>query len=120
MLLTNAHIATLEPRSGYGLIENGAILVEDGLIRWVGRAADFKDGVRDHQEHDLEGRLVTPALIDCHTHIIHGGHRAGEFALRLEGASYEEVARKGGGIVSTVRATREALCHASMRSFAKV
>ena len=108
MLFTNVLAATMEPDQSYGLIEKAAIDVEDGLIRWVGAMADLPDRYRDHPGHDLEGRLMTPALIDCHTHIVHGGHRAGEFAMRLEGASYEDVARAGGGIVSTVRATRGA------------
>ncbi|MCX8508024.1 MAG: imidazolonepropionase, partial [Rhodobacteraceae bacterium] len=91
-------------RAPYGLIEDAAILTEGGLIRWVGPRSDAPSA----PAHDLGGRLVTPALIDCHTHIVHGGHRAGEFELRLNGASYEEVSRAGGGIVSTVRATRAA------------
>ena len=88
----------------YGLIEGGAIAVRGGRIAAVGRAADGAGlPVRD-----LGGRLVTPALIDCHSHVIFGGDRAREFELRLMGASYEELARAGGGIAATVRATREA------------
>ena len=116
MLYTNVQIATMEPISSYGLIENAAIAIEDELISWVGSAADLPDHYREHRRHDLEGRLMTPALIDCHSHIVHGGHRAGEFAMRLEGASYEDVARAGGGIVSTVRATREADLAALVKS----
>ena len=108
MLLTNARLATMEAGQPYGLIDGGAVLVEDGVIRWVGAMADLPDDGPGHEAHDLEGRLVTPALIDCHTHIVHGGNRAGEFAMRLEGASYEEISRAGGGIVSTVGATRDA------------
>jgi len=85
-----------------------AIMVEGGRIAWIGSMADLPAGRHSVETADLEGRLVTPALIDCHTHIVHGGHRAGEFEMRLEGASYEEVARAGGGIVSTVSATRGA------------
>ena len=88
----------------YGLIPDAAIAVEGGRIAWVGPRADAPKG----DVVDLGGRLVTPALIDCHTHIVHGGHRAGEFEQRLLGASYEEIARAGGGIISTVRATRAA------------
>ena len=104
MLLRHATIATMTAGDPYGLIRDGAVLIEDGLVAWVGPDADAPAGAFE----DMEGRLVTPALIDCHTHIVHGGHRAGEFEMRLNGASYEEVARAGGGIVSTVAATRGA------------
>ena len=107
MLFRNARIATMAGDEPYGLIARGALLVEGGRIAWVGSEVDLPGGY-DGPEEDLGGRLVTPALIDCHTHIVHGGNRAGEFEMRLNGASYEEVARAGGGIVSTVRATREA------------
>ncbi|WP_240794132.1 imidazolonepropionase [Pseudorhodobacter turbinis] len=86
----------------------GAVVVEAGRILWVGPQADLPSDYASWSVLDLEGRLLTPAFIDCHTHIVHGGHRAREFEMRLEGASYEEVARAGGGIVSTVTATRKA------------
>ena len=108
MLFTNVTLATMDSGKPYGLIERGAIVVEDEVIAWAGMADDLPGAFRGHETHDLEGRLATPALIDCHTHIVHGGNRAGEFALRLEGASYEEISRAGGGIVSTVEATRKA------------
>ncbi|WP_298295400.1 imidazolonepropionase [uncultured Litoreibacter sp.] len=108
MLLTNAHVATLQDDHGYGLIADGAIAIEGARIAWVGRADDVPDSYRTGPEHDLGGRLVTPALIDCHTHVVFGGNRAAEFERRLNGASYEEIARAGGGIVSTVAATRAA------------
>ncbi|MFK7835903.1 MAG: imidazolonepropionase [Sulfitobacter sp.] len=108
MLLTNANIATLKNDHDWGLIERGAIAVAGERIAWVGAEADLPDAYRDAPTHDLGGKLVTPALIDCHTHIVFGGNRAAEFELRLKGASYEEVARAGGGIVSTVTATRNA------------
>ncbi|SCM66515.1 MULTISPECIES: imidazolonepropionase [Rhodobacterales] len=108
MLLTNATIATLKDNQTYGLIEDGAIALANARIAWVGRAAERPAAYADAQTHDLGGRLVTPALIDCHTHVVFGGNRAAEFELRLNGASYEEVARAGGGIVSTVSATRAA------------
>jgi len=108
MLLTNATVATLDPSSPYGLIPSGSIAIEDGLIAWVGATADIPDKFSRMERRDVEGRLITPGLIDCHTHIVHGGNRAVEFEMRLNGASYEEVARAGGGIVSTVSATREA------------
>lgn len=91
----------------YGLLESGAIAMHDDEIVWVGADSAIPDTFLESQQVDLQGRLVTPALIDCHTHIVHGGNRAREFEMRLEGASYEEVARAGGGIVSTVKATRE-------------
>ncbi|MGH6653055.1 MAG: imidazolonepropionase [Sphingopyxis sp.] len=99
---TNARIATLAG-NGLGLIEQGAIAVRDGRIAWVGDVADAPDAA---EVIDCEGRLITPGLIDCHTHLVHGGSRANEWAMRLEGATYEEIARAGGGIVSTMRATR--------------
>lgn len=111
MLLTNARVATMtegEAVEPYGLIEAGAVVVQGERIQWVGAAADLPTDFRDQETTDLEGRLVTPALIDCHTHIVAGGNRAREFEMRLQGASYEEVARAGGGIVSTVKATRAA------------
>lgn len=84
------------------------LAVDGERIAWLGSASQAPDGFQDVPQHDLGGALVTPGLIDCHTHLIHGGQRADEFALRLEGASYEEIARQGGGIVSSVRATRAA------------
>ena len=109
LLLTDLTAATMVPGAGaYGLIAQAAICVEGAEIRWVGSAGDVPEAFRDAPVRSLDGRLVTPALIDCHTHIVHGGDRAGEFEMRLGGASYEEVARAGGGIVSTVRATRDA------------
>lgn len=108
MLLSNGVLATLEDGSAYGLIEDGAVVMDGEHIAWAGHGDVLPDEYRDLPVTDLEGRLVTPGLIDCHTHIVHGGNRAKEFELRLEGASYEEIARAGGGIVSTVSATRQA------------
>jgi imidazolonepropionase len=108
MLLRNAKIVTIEDQDSYGLIECGAIAIKDGLIDWVGADDAIPAAYLDGPTRDLEGRLITPALIDCHTHVVHGGDRAVEFEMRLKGATYEEVARAGGGIVSTVKATREA------------
>ncbi len=106
-LLTHLTAATMaDDASGYGLIEDAGIVIEDGAICWVGPMKDCPAESSKLPIYDLDGRLVTPALIDCHTHIVHGGNRAKEFEMRLEGASYEEVARAGGGIVSTVTATR--------------
>lgn len=105
MLLTNAHLA--DPSSSLEL-PNAAVALANGVITWVGPAADLPAEIHSDNVIDLEGRLLTPGLIDCHTHIVHGGNRAREFEMRLEGASYEEIARAGGGIVATVEATRAA------------
>ena len=101
MLLTNLTAATM--RDGYGLIEDAAILIEGGRIAWVGPRTQAPSG---HETTDCEGRLATPGLIDCHTHIVYGGSRAHEFEQRLTGVSYAEIARAGGGIAATVRMTR--------------
>lgn len=103
-ILSGLRIATLENTgAAYGLIDAGAIGIENDRISWVGETipGDWK-GV---ETLDFGGRLATPALIDCHTHLVFGGNRAREFEMRLEGASYEEIARAGGGIVSSVKST---------------
>jgi imidazolonepropionase len=106
---TDARLATMEGPE-YGLIERGAIVVDGERIAWAGAAADVPREWHDRstETRDIGGALVTPGLIDCHTHLVYGGDRAQEFELRLKGASYEDIARAGGGIVSTVKATREA------------
>lgn len=106
----NARLTTLAGDSPWGLIEDGALLTRDGTLLWVGAASDLPPEHRASvaQETDLGGALVTPGLIDCHTHLVYGGQRAKEFELRLQGASYEDIARAGGGIRSTVAATRAA------------
>lgn len=101
MLLTNLKAATMS--GGYGLIEDAAILIEGGRIAWVGPRSEAPSG---HDATDCEGRLATPGLIDCHTHLVYGGSRAHEFEQRLTGVSYAEIAKAGGGIASTVRMTR--------------
>jgi imidazolonepropionase len=109
VVLTSLRAATM--RSGadpYGLIEDAAIVLAGGKIAWIGAQADLPGDYAALPVRDMGGRLITPALIDCHTHVIHGGNRAAEFQMRLQGASYEAVARAGGGIVSTVTATRKA------------
>lgn len=106
-ILTNARLAGTDGP----VAAPGALALIGGRIAWAGAEADLPAldlSRHDLPRHDLGGRLVTPALIDCHTHLVHAGHRAREFELRLEGASYEEIARAGGGIVSTVAATRAA------------
>lgn len=107
-LITDCHVATMtEGGVPYGAIEDAAILIKDGRIAWVGPRVDLP--VHKAVETDsLGGRWVTPGLIDCHTHLVFGGDRSGEFERRLEGATYEEIARAGGGIVSSVKATRDA------------
>lgn len=106
MLLTHATLATMT--DGYGLIPDAAVALDGDRIAWVGPMADLPPAHRSQPAQDCRGRLVTPGLIDCHTHAIFAGHRAVEFELRLKGASYEEIARAGGGILSTVTATRAA------------
>ena len=108
MLLINATLATMDGAPAYGLVGNGAVATRAGRIAWAGPARELPSEFKLDESLDLEGRLVTPALIDCHTHVVHGGNRAREFEMRLEGATYEQVARAGGGIVSTVAATRAA------------
>ena len=112
-LITNAVLATLdEPKmtnadgSDYSLIEDGFLSVADGVITGLGSMSAVPKASSEIKVINAEGRLLTPAFIDCHTHIVHGGHRANEFELRLNGASYADVAKAGGGIVSTVTATR--------------
>ena len=108
---SNARLATLAPTLlGLGLIDDGAILVGDGRIVFAGPSSELSgSAVPPAAERvDCGGRLVTPGLIDCHTHLIHGGERSAEFELRLKGASYQEIARAGGGINATVAATRRA------------
>jgi imidazolonepropionase len=106
MLLTHATLATMT--GGYALIRDGAVALDGDRIAWAGPLADLPATYRALPELDCAGRLVTPGLIDCHTHAVFAGHRAVEFELRLQGASYEEIARAGGGILSTVTATRAA------------
>jgi imidazolonepropionase len=108
---THARIATMAAEAAvpYGLVADGALVVEDGRIAWVGARQAVPEALRRGAvEHDAGGALITPGLIDCHTHLVYGGDRAGEFEARLNGATYEEIARAGGGIVSTVAATRAA------------
>jgi imidazolonepropionase len=106
----NARLATMKGATGagdIGAVDNGVIAAKDGRIVYAGPAADAP-ALDAREIVDCAGRWITPGLIDCHTHLIHGGDRAAEFEMRLEGASYEEIARSGGGIVSTMRATRAA------------
>ena len=108
-LLTDCNIATMDPAvpAPFGAIEDGAVAIQDGRIVRVGRRVEMA-GMRARSVEPLGGAWVTPGLVDCHTHLVFGGNRAGEFEQRLNGASYEEIARAGGGIASTVKATRSA------------
>ena len=107
VLFHNARAATLSlALGGLGIVEDAVLLQRGGRIEWIGERRDFPDKINGFGGViDLEGRWVTPALVDCHTHIVHGGNRAREFEMRLAGATYEEIARAGGGIVSSVTAT---------------
>jgi len=108
-LFRNARLATMDPaRPGVGVVERGAILAEAGRIAFAGPEAELPSGTAAGETIDCQGRWITPGLVDCHTHLVHAGDRAHEFELRLAGASYKEIARAGGGILSTVRATRAA------------
>jgi imidazolonepropionase len=103
----NARLATMTG-NGLGIVESGAVAAKDGRIAFAGPAKDLPTGWDAAERIDCQGRWITPGLVDCHTHLVFGGDRAHEFELRLNGASYEEIARAGGGIVSTVKATRAA------------
>ena len=102
----NANIATMRAGEPYGALRDGVLAVTNEQISWIGLRAEWKDKAR--REHDARGAWITPGLVDCHTHLVHAGNRANEFELRLNGASYEDIAKAGGGIVSTVTATRAA------------
>jgi imidazolonepropionase len=105
LLITNVRMATMGGGTPYGLIDKGAVLFDDSRILWAGPAAEAPGSRR---RLDAKGRVLTPGLIDCHTHLVYGGNRAHEFEQRLTGVSYAEIAKAGGGILSTVRATRAA------------
>ena len=107
-LWRNARLATLAGDRGLGIVEQGAVLAEAGRIVFAGPEADLPAAASRAETTDCEGRWITPGLIDCHTHLVFAGDRAREFEMRLDGASYEEIARAGGGIVSSMAATRAA------------
>ena len=110
-LWTNGRLATMASGgSAYGALEDAALAVQGGRIAWIGpmRELPRAEAQRARTTHDLGGRWLTPGFVDCHTHLVYGGNRAHEFELRLGGATYEEIARAGGGIRSTVAATRAA------------
>ena len=108
-LWRNARLATLDPGlPGLGVIDDGLIACRDGLLTFVGATGNTPAGLDARDVIDCDGRWITPGLIDCHTHLVYAGDRSAEFEQRLNGVTYEEIARQGGGIASTVRATREA------------
>ncbi len=108
LLLTDVHLATMSPGSEpYGIIEDGALAISDGNIVWLGAGAEIPANA-SRETRALAGRWLTPALIDCHTHLVFAGNRAAEFEQRLQGMSYADIAHAGGGIMSTVNATRAA------------
>lgn len=108
LIIHNIQLATMADKDGYGIVENAVICVKDGLIKAIHKTDDLS--VKELEtEESIDGKSywLTPGLIDCHTHLVYGGNRANEFEMRLNGASYEEIAKSGGGIISTVKATRE-------------
>ncbi|GAB3268731.1 imidazolonepropionase [Chitinimonas naiadis] len=107
-LIRHVHAATMAGTTDYGVLRDAALLMRDGRIAWLGREADLPADLGEYEVVDGEGGWLTPGLIDCHTHLVFGGDRSHEFEMRLNGASYEEIARAGGGIRSTVAATRAA------------
>ena len=111
-LWTHCQAATMQPQAAlpYGLIADAALVLDGPVLRWVGPRSELPPDLARacSTQHDVGGALITPGLIDCHTHLVYGGDRAAEFEQRLQGASYEDIARQGGGIASTVRATRQA------------
>ena len=108
LLLTHATLATLDGDAPFGLVEDGALAVADGRIAWCGPMRALPARASASEVEDLQGRLLTPGLVDCHTHLVFAGNRAGEFDMRLNGATYEQIARAGGGIRSSVAAVRDA------------
>jgi len=108
-VLVNATLATCsESNEPYGLVKQAAVAYSDGLIEWCGLHSELPNHYRHYETQNCHGKLLTPSLVDCHTHIIHAGERAKEFEQRLTGISYEQISASGGGIVSTVSATRSA------------
>ena len=107
LVITDVDIATMTDNTEpYGLIKNGSIAISEGLIAWVGPTKDLPKKTAK-KTLSMYGKWLTPALIDCHTHLVFGGNRAGEFEARAKGKSYVDIANEGGGIISTVNATRE-------------
>ena len=108
LLVTNVNLVTMRDAAGYGMVRDGALGIRDGVIGWIGAACDLPRDACADRTIDAGGRLATPGLVDCHTHLVYAGSRANEFERRQEGVSYAEIAASGGGIQSTVSATRAA------------
>jgi len=108
LLLTDGHLATMRDASGFGVVRDGAVGITAGRIAWIGPGRDVPRDVRAAARKSCDGRWATPGLVDCHTHLVYAGNRANEFERRLHGATYADIAREGGGINATVRATRAA------------
>jgi imidazolonepropionase len=108
LLVTGGHLATMAGTAPYGIVRGGAIAVADGRIAFAGAARDLPGDARATRVLDAAGRWITPGLVDCHTHLVYAGNRADEFEARLNGATYADIARAGGGINATVRAVRQA------------
>lgn len=106
--ITNANLVTLDSKKDYGIIENATLVFENGIIKWIGKEAYLPEQYNQIEQIDAEDQYLTPSLIDCHTHCVYAGDRASEFEQRLNGISYEQIALNGGGIRSTVSATRKA------------
>lgn len=111
LVICDVNLATMDPECSapYGMIEHGAIMIKNGTISWIGKQSDLPEfDALSTPVHNAKGAWLTPGLIDCHTHVLFAGNRATEFEQRLQGVSYQQIAQQGGGIASTVRATREA------------
>ncbi|HEY4055095.1 MAG TPA: imidazolonepropionase, partial [Kofleriaceae bacterium] len=107
LLIRNARLMTCDPdRPGVGIIEKGGVAFDNGIIVWAGVDGDVGADITANKTIDAGGKLVTPGLVDCHTHAIFAGDRAGEFGLRAAGAGYLEIAAAGGGIAASLKATR--------------
>ncbi len=121
LLITNAHLATMAEGNGYGIIRDAAIGIYHGEIVWLGAMSALPGSPSElaKQTYDANGHWITPGLIDCHTHLVYAGNRAEEYEMRLHGASYAEISKAGGGILSTVRATRAASEEALFTASAK-
>ena len=106
ILLLDCHVASMTSGAPFGAIRDAALAIRDGRIAWVGAAKD-RPSTAARETRRLDGAWITPGLIDCHTHLVFGGNRVREWDMRRNGATYEQIAAAGGGIISTVKATRE-------------
>jgi len=113
LLIRKLQLATLADAAGYGEVRGGALAVHAGRIAWLGPESELPETLRAAQEVDGQGGWLTPGQIDCHTHLVYAGSRANEIEMRWAGAAYEDIARAGGGISSTVRATSKTFAKSS-------